>query len=79
MVYVLKIVSVVGVLCLIIGSRCVIRVLARAFYGYRGVTTEISPAFRAEKGGDPLRFHGWERIDHDIFDLQSVWSQERQR
>ena len=63
---------VVRVLCVIIGSRGVIRVLARAFYGYRGVTTEVSPAFRAEKGGDSLRFHGWERIDHDIFDPVGV-------
>ena len=72
MVYDLKMVSVVGVLCVIIGSRGVIRVLARAFYGYRGVTTEISAAFRAEKGGDSLRFHGWESIDYDLFDPVGV-------
>jgi len=72
MVYVFKIVSAVGVLCLIIGSRCVIRVLARAFYGYRGVATEVSPAFRAVKGGDSLRFHRRESVDHDIFDPVGV-------
>ena len=72
MAYELKIMFVVGVLCVIIGSRGVIRVLARAFYGYRGVTTEVSPAFRAEKGGDSLRFHGWERIDYDLFDPVGV-------
>lgn len=72
MVYELKIVSVVGVLCVAIGLRGVIRVLTRAFYGYRGVTPEVSSAFRAEKGGDSLRFHGWESIDHDIFDPVGV-------
>jgi len=72
MAFVLKMVAVVGVLRVIIGSRGVIRVLARAFYGYRGVTPEVSAAFRAEKGGNPLRFHGWERIDHDIFDPVGV-------
>jgi len=72
MVYVFKIVSAVGVLCLIIGSRCVIRVLARAFYGYRGVATEVSPAFRAVKGGDSFRFHRRERIDHDFFNPVGV-------
>ena len=72
MVYDLKMVSVVGVLYVIIGSRGVIRVLARAFYGYRGVTTEISAAFRAKKGGDSLRFHRRERIDHDLFDPVGV-------
>jgi len=72
MVYELKIVSVVGALCVAIGLRGVIRVLTRAFYGYRGVATEVSPAFRAEKGGDSLRFHGWESIDHDIFDPVGV-------
>ncbi len=72
MVYELMIVSVVGVLCVIIGLRGVIRVLARAFYGYRGVTTEVSAAFRAEKGGDSFRFHRRERIDHDIFNPVGV-------
>ena len=72
MVYELEIVSVVGVLCVIIGSRGVIWVLARAFYGYRGVTTEVSPAFRAEKSGDSLRFYWRERIDHDIFNPVGV-------
>ena len=72
MVYDLKMVSVVGVLCVIIGLRGVIRVLARAFYGYRGVTTEVSAAFGAEKGGDSLRFHGWEGIDYDLFDPVGV-------
>ena len=72
MVYDLKMVSVVGVLCVIIGSRGVIRVLARAFYGYRGVTTEVSAAFRAEKGGDSFRFHRREGIDHDLFNPVGV-------
>ena len=72
MAYELKIMFVVGVLCLIIGSKGVIRVLARAFYGYRGVTTEAFAAFRAKKSGDSLRFHGWESIDYDIFDPVGV-------
>ena len=72
MVYVLKIVSVVGALCVAIVSSGVIWVLARAFYGYRGVTTEVSAAFRAEKGGDSFRFHWRERIDHDIFNPVGV-------
>jgi len=72
MAYVLKIVSVVGVLRVIIGSRGVIRVLARAFYGYRGVTAKAFAAFRAKKGGDSFRFHRRERIDHDLFDPVSM-------
>ena len=72
MFYELEIVSVVGVLCVIVGLRGVVWVLARAFYGYRSVTTEISAAFRAEKGGDSVRFHGWESIDYDLFDPVGV-------
>ena len=72
MAYVLKIVSVVGALCVAIGSRGVIWVLTRAFYGYRGVATEVSTAFRAEKGGDSFRFHRWERINHDLFNPVGV-------
>ena len=68
MAYELEIVSVVGALCVIIGLRGVIWVLARAFYGFRGVTPEVSAAFRAEKGRDSFRFHRRESIDHDIFD-----------
>ena len=72
MVYELEIVSVVGVLCVIVGSRGVIWVLARAFYGYRGVTTEVSTAFRAEKGGESFRFYRRERIDNDLFNPVGV-------
>ena len=72
MAYVLKIVSVVGALCVAIRSRGVIRVLTRAFYGYRGVATEVFPAFRAEKGGDCFRFHRREGIDHNIFNPVGV-------
>ncbi len=72
MAYEFKIVSVVGVLCVAIGLRGVIWVLARAFYGYRGVTTEVSAAFGAEKGGDSFRFHRRERIDHDFFNPVGV-------
>lgn len=72
MFYELEIVFMIGVLFVIIGLRGVIWVLARSFYGYRGVTTEVSAAFGAVKGGDSFRFHGWERIDHDIFDPVGV-------
>ena len=72
MFYELETVSVIGVLCVIIGSRGVIRVLLRLFYGFRGVTTEVSATFRAEKGGDSFRFHRREGIDHDIFDPVGV-------
>ena len=72
MFYELEIVSVVGVLCVAIGSSGVIWVLARVFYGYRGVTTEVSATFRAKKGGDSFRFHRRESIDHDIFNPVGV-------
>ena len=72
MFYELETVSVIGVLCVIIGSRGVIRVLLRLFYGFRGVTTEVSATFRAEKGGDSFRFHRWERINHDLFNPVGV-------
>ena len=72
MFYELEIVSVVGVLCVIIGSRGVIRVLARAFYGYRCVTAKAFAAFRAEQVGDSFRFHRREGIDHDLFDPVGV-------
>jgi len=63
MVYDLKMVSVVGVLCVIIGSRGVIRVLARAFDGFRGVTTEATAAFRADDGRESLRFNWRESVN----------------
>jgi len=72
MFYELEIVSVVGVLCVIIGLRGVVWVLARAFYGFRGVTTEVSATFRADQGGDSFRFHRRERIDHDLFNPVGV-------
>ena len=72
MAYELKIVSVVGALCVAIGLRGVIRVLARAFYGFRGIATEASAAFRADEGRESFRFHWRERIDNDIFDPVGV-------
>ena len=72
MFYELKIVSVVGVLCVAIGSSGVIRVLARAFYGFRGVTPEASTAFRADKGGESFRLYRREGIDHDLFNPVGV-------
>ena len=54
-----------------------IRVLERAFYGLRGVTTEVSIAFRAEEGGDSFRFYRRESVNHDFFDpvgmVKTTW------
>ena len=47
-------------------------VLMRAFYGFRGVPTEVSAAFRAEEGGYSLRFHWRESVNNDIFDPVGV-------
>ena len=44
-----------------------IRVLQRAFYGLRGVITEVSAAFRADEGGDSFRFYRRESVNHDFF------------
>ncbi len=43
-------------------------VLARAFYWFRGVATEVSAAFGADEGGDSLRFYRREGVNDDIFD-----------
>ncbi len=72
MAYEVKRVSVVGVLCVTFGSRGMVRVLMRGFYGFRGVTTEVSAAFRAEEGGDSLRFHRRESVNNNIFDPVGV-------
>ena len=68
MAYEVKRVSVVGGLCVTHGSRDVIRVLERAFYGFRGVTPEASAAFRADDGRESFRFNWRECIHNDIFD-----------
>jgi len=46
----------------------VIRVLARAFYWFRGVATEAAATFRADDGRESLRFNRRESIHNDIFD-----------
>lgn len=46
----------------------VIRVLARAFYWFRGVATEAAATFRADDGRESFRFNGREGINNDIFD-----------
>ena len=63
-----EIVSEVGVICFTIKLRGVIRVLKRAFYLFRGVTTEATTAFRADDVGESFRLNRWESINNDIFD-----------
>lgn len=53
-------VFVAGVFCVTIGSRCMIRMLKRAFYWFRGVTTEAFAAFRADDGRESFRFNRWQ-------------------
>ena len=72
MAYEVKRVSVVGVLCVTIGSRCMIRVLKRVFYGFRSITTEAAAAFRADDGRESFRFNRRESVNHDVFDPVSM-------
>ena len=67
-----KRVSVVGVLCVTIGSKGVVWVLARAFQRFRGIATEASAAFGADKGRDSFWFHRRESVHHDVFDPVGV-------
>ncbi len=53
---------------LYIWSRGMVRVLKRAFYWFRGVTTEAFAAFRADDGRESFRFNRWESVNNDIFD-----------
>ena len=53
---------------LYIWSRGMVRVLNRAFYWFRGVTTEASAAFRADDGRESFRFNRRESVNHDFFD-----------
>ena len=46
--------------------------LKRAFYRFRGVTTEAVAAFRADEGRESFRFNRWESVNNDIFDPVSV-------
>ena len=50
------------------GLSGMIGMLSGAFYWFRGVTAEVTAAFRADDGRESLRFHIWKRIHHDIFD-----------
>ena len=50
------------------GSSGVIGVFSRVFHRFRGITAEVSAAFRADDGRESLRFHGRKRVHHDIFD-----------
>jgi len=61
-------VSVVCVLCVTIVSGCMVRVLSRAFHGFRGVTAEAAAAFGADDGRESLRFDRREGINNNIFD-----------
>ena len=62
----------IGLSMLKMWLRDMIRVLQRAFYGFRGVTTEASTAFRADEGGDSLRFYRRESVNNNIFDPVGV-------
>ncbi len=57
-----------GLVCCKIWLQGMIRVLERAFYGLRGVTTEASAAFGAYDGRESFRFNRWECVNNDIFD-----------
>lgn len=49
-------------------SRGVVGVLSRVFHRFRGVTSEVTTAFRADDSRESLRFRIRKRIYHDIFD-----------
>ena len=57
---------------LYIWSRGMVRVLKRAFYWFRGVTTEVSAALGADDGRESFRFNRWESVNNDIFDPVSI-------
>ena len=46
--------------------------LSRVFRWFRGVTTEVSAAFRADDGGESFRFNRRESVNNDIFDPVSM-------
>ena len=54
--YVAKAVSVVGFLCVTIGSRGMIRMLTRASHRFGSITTETTAAFRADDGRESFRY-----------------------
>ena len=61
-----------GFLCCKSWLRCMVGVLMRGFYGFRGVTTEVSTAFRADEGGDSLWLHRRKSVNNNIFDPVDV-------
>ena len=61
-----------GFVCCKIWLQGMIRMLERAFYGLRGVTTKASAAFRAYDGRESFRFNRWECVNNDIFDPVSM-------
>jgi len=46
--------------------------LKRAFYRFRGVTTEAATAFRADDGRESFRLNRRECVNNDIFDPVSM-------
>ena len=52
--------------------RGVIRVLTRAFYLFRSITTEVTSAFRAYDGRESFRLNRRESINDNIFDPVSM-------
>ena len=78
MFYELETVSVIGVLCVIIGSRGVIRVLLRLFMGFEVSQRKFPPHSGQKRAGTPSGSTGG-NASITISSIQSVWSQERQR
>jgi hypothetical protein len=54
------------------GSQGVIRVLSRVFCWFRGITTEVTAAFRAYDGRESFRLNRRESINNNIFDPVSM-------
>ena len=62
----------VWIMCFTIGSGGVVRVLARAFHRFRGVTKEASAAFRTDYGRESPRLSRREGINNNIFNPIAV-------
>ena len=57
-----------SILCVAIRSRGMVWMLKRAFYRFRGVTTEAAAALWAYERRYSLRFNRREGVNDDIFD-----------
>ena len=61
-----------SILCVAIRSRGMVWMLKRAFYRFRGVTTEAAAALWAYECRDSLRFNRRESVNNDFFDPISM-------